>query len=408
VTTATDTVLDREGARRLATRSFAGRDVGNRLGLELEWHVYDPSDHTRRLTPDEVTGIVGAGGPLAPGVTTSVEPGGQVELNTPPLPTTDACRLATTAAAELRARLVTAGLEPVAVGTDPHRTPENLLDVPRYRAMAATFTARGGHGVQMMANTAAFQVNVDLGTDGERWRLVHEVGPVLVAAFANSPVGPGGARGWQSHRLANWWAVDPSRTRPVPHLRDPAEAWLRYALDANVLLIRRGDEAVPVLEPFPFERWMRDGHPLGPPTVDDFAYHLTTLFPPVRPRGYLELRFLDALELPHWLVAAGLVTGFLHDSVRRDVAAVVEPAAGRWIDAARLGLADEALARIADDVTELALTGLDRSGAGAEVLGAVRRWRDTELRARRSPASAVASRWERTGTVIPTPGVGDS
>jgi glutamate--cysteine ligase len=153
---------------------------------------------------------------------------------------------------------------------------------------------------------------------------------------------------------------------------------------------------------------MRDGHPLGPPTVDDFAYHLTTLFPPVRPRGYLELRFLDALELPHWLVAAGLVTGFLHDSVRRDVAAVVEPAAGRWIDAARLGLADEALARIADDVTELALTGLDRSGAGAEVLGAVRRWRDTELRARRSPASAVASRWERTGTVIPTPGVGDS
>lgn len=408
MTTATDTVLDREGARRLATRSFAGRDVGNRLGLELEWHVYDPSDHARRLTPDEVTGIVGAGGPLAPGVTTSVEPGGQVELNTPPLPTTDACRLATTAAAELRARLVAAGLEPVAVGTDPHRTPENLLDVPRYRAMAATFAARGGHGVQMMANTAAFQVNVDLGTDGERWRLVHEVGPVLVAAFANSPVGPGGAGGWQSHRLANWWAVDPSRTRPVPHLGDPAEAWLRYALDANVLLIRRGDEAVPVLEPFPFERWMQDGHPLGPPTVDDFAYHLTTLFPPVRPRGYLELRFLDALELPHWLVAAGLVAGFLHDSVRRDVTAVVEPAAGRWIDAARLGLADEALARIADDVTELALTGLDRSGAGADVIGAVRRWRDTELRARRSPASVVASRWERTGTVIPARGVGDS
>lgn len=401
MSTATETVLDTGIARQRASQALACRGTRHRIGLELEWHVYDPTDHTRRIAPAEVHDAVTRLGALAPGVTTSVEPGGQIELDTPPLPLTAGCRLAARAAEALHVRLDAAGLVGVAVGADPLRRPENLLDVPRYRAMATTFAARGDHGVAMMANTAAFQINIDLDADGERWRLVHQLGPVLVAAFANSPVGPRGGTGWQSHRLATWWAIDPSRTRPVDHVGDPGEAWLRYALDADVLLIRRDGDAVAVTESFSFQRWLHEGHPLGPPTVDDFDYHLSTLFPPVRPRGYLELRFLDALGHPHWLVAAALVAGLVDTHCVAAALAATEPAAGRWMDAARLGLGDESLASMAADVTDIALAGLVRGNAGPEILEAVRAWRDGELARGHAPASSVLDRWVSTGTVAP-------
>ena len=408
MSTATETVLDTGIARQRASQALACRGTRHRIGLELEWHVYDPTDHTRRIAPAEVHEAVTRLGALAPGVTTSVEPGGQIELDTPPLPLTACCRLAARAAEALHVRLDAAGLVGVAVGADPLRRPQNLLDVPRYRAMATTFAARGDHGVAMMANTAAFQINIDLDANGERWRLVHQLGPVLVAAFANSPVGPRGGTGWQSHRLATWWAIDPSRTRPVDHVGDPGEAWLRYALDADVLLIRRDGDAVAVTESFSFQRWLHEGHPLGPPTVDDFDYHLSTLFPPVRPRGYLELRFLDALGHPHWLVAAALVAGLVDTHCVAAALAATEPATGRWMDAARLGLADESLASMAADVTDIALAGLVRGNAGPEILEAVRAWRDGELARGHAPASSVRDRWVSTGTVAPGPEAGAS
>ena len=75
MSTATETALDAGIARQLAAQAFACQATGHRIGLELEWHVYDPNDHTRRLPPAEVHDVVTRLGPLAPGVTTSVEPG---------------------------------------------------------------------------------------------------------------------------------------------------------------------------------------------------------------------------------------------------------------------------------------------------------------------------------------------
>jgi glutamate--cysteine ligase len=108
------------------------------------------------------------------------------------------------------------------------------------------------------------------------------------------------------------------------------------------MLIRADcDHYEPVLGPLTFAAWMTGGHELGFPTLDDFAYHLTTLFPPVRPRGWLELRVIDSLPEPWWRVAVAVATAILDDPEVADVARLATAGtAGRWREAARFGLAD--------------------------------------------------------------------
>ena len=124
-----------------------------------------------------------------------------------------------------------------------------------------------------------------------------------------------------------------SRTRTASARRhDPrrrrARDWSRYVLDAPVMMIRVDDDAQrrPALEPHSFERWIADGHELGWPTLDDLAYHLTTLFPPVRPRGWLELRMIDALPEEWWPVAVAVTAALLDDPRRRRCAATATAA----------------------------------------------------------------------------------
>jgi glutamate--cysteine ligase len=180
--------------------------------------------------------------------------------------------------------------------------------------------------------------------------------------------------------------MDPSRTGPVhgpilgdgaaPAAGDPVEEWLRYALDARLMMIRATPERFVAVdgplgsEPFTFEAWMERGHELGWPTLDDFEYHLTTLFPPVRPRGWLELRMLDALPDPWWRVGAAVTTALLEDSDLGALAleAVSAPPQGtgvadHWRSAARHGLADPALRVAAQTIFPPALGALGRLGA---------------------------------------------
>jgi glutamate--cysteine ligase len=113
-----------------------------------------------------------------------------------------------------------------------------------------------------------------------------------------------------------------------------------------------------------FREWLTDGGP----DVTDLAYHLTTLFPPVRPQGWLELRMIDALPEPYWPVPIAVVTALIDDPVAADLAAeAAEPAADRWHAAARDGLSDPALARAARRCFAAALDALPRLGAAALV-----------------------------------------
>jgi glutamate--cysteine ligase len=166
--------------------------------------------------------------------------------------------------------------------------------------------------------------------------------------------------------MAAWLGIDPLRTGPVPDSPDPAAAWTEYALRAPLLCLR-GESAWHAPPGVSFADWLAGAIP-RPPTVADLELHLSTLFPPVRPRGYFEVRYLDAQHPDGWLAPVAVLAALFADESTVDrVRELCAPVAGRWLDAARLGLADRSLAAAARSVLDLALGRLDRTDLPADL-----------------------------------------
>jgi glutamate--cysteine ligase len=462
-----------------------------RIGAELEWLVRDARDPALPVPAERIAVAVEAFGASpglpsssSPGVLPSgalltTEPGGQLELSSLPADSLADCVRATAAdLAALRAAAADAGLELAGVGLDPFRPPRRVLHLPRYAAMEAFFDRGGPWGREMMCATASVQVCLDAGDDGDghsgyrwRWRLLHAIGPVLVAAFANSPLRGGRPTGWRSSRQQVWAHVDPGRTRPPhpPRLdgrrggeqdADPRAAWAAYALDAQVMCVRDDGSADWSAPPgLTLRDWVRgatadgaepdgaehggaepdggaptsgaptsgaptsgaptsgapgggapasgaldDGEPAGgapgsgglrlrAPTTEDLAYHLSTLFPPVRPRGHFELRMIDAQPGDGWVVPLAVTSALLSDARAGDAAM---SATGRlrvcgadgdlWLTAAKHGPADARLARASRDCFEAARDALVRQQAPAPVLAPVDAFIDRYVSKDRCPA----------------------
>ncbi|MGH3181285.1 MAG: glutamate-cysteine ligase family protein, partial [Streptosporangiaceae bacterium] len=185
-----------------------------RVGVELEWLVRDRRDPALPVQAEQVAATLAGFGhsddegypgqapqsvrhqspSLPSGASLTVEPGGQLELSSAPADTLGELLEATGSdLAALRDAAAAAGLELCGYGLDPLRPPRRLLDLPRYAAMEKFFDREGSWGRQMMCGTASVQVCLDSGDDSagqsgyrSRWRLLHAIGPVLVAAFANS------------------------------------------------------------------------------------------------------------------------------------------------------------------------------------------------------------------------------
>ncbi|MGH3253524.1 MAG: glutamate-cysteine ligase family protein, partial [Trebonia sp.] len=294
-----------------------------RFGVELEWLVRDTRDPALPVQAGRIGAAVSAFGAAVrgdpgqenwdngkrhlpelptserPGVFPSgalltTEPGGQLELSSQPADSLGELVRATSADLDaLRAELAASGLELAGIGLDPLRPPRRVLSLPRYAAMEAFFDADGPWGRQMMCATASVQVCLDAGDDSDghsgyrrRWRLVHAIGPVLVGAFANSPLRDGKPTGWVSSRQQVWTRMDPGRTRPPRMNGDPRAAWAAYALDALVMCVPNPDSADWTAPPgLTFRDWVRgapvngeapdgDGR-LRRPTADDLEYHLS-------------------------------------------------------------------------------------------------------------------------------------
>jgi glutamate--cysteine ligase len=256
-----------------------------RLGVE---HELVSSDHvTGAAVPIDRIREATKHGAYADHLT--FEPGGQVELNLPCVagPAALGRRLRADLTA-LRADLAGVGVRVHARAVDP-RPADNVplqLTSPRYVAMQRHFDSIGPAGRRMMRRTASTQLCLDWwpGAAGlEQWRLLNLAGPFLAAAFARS-TGP-------TSRLATWLAVDPSRTAFDDRLMrgdDPVAAYADFAGGAAVFVAGG---------------------------IDD---HLTTLFPPVRPRGrYLEVRFLDVQPVREVEPLANALSALLYDDTCR-------------------------------------------------------------------------------------------
>jgi glutamate--cysteine ligase len=355
-------------------------------GVELEWTVHHEDDPRRRLEASHLAAALGPHAPktlvrdspqvpLPSGSALTVEPGGQVEISS--LPQTSLSELFDVVTADhvfLAELLRDAGLVLGDRGIDQHRSPARVLDTPRYTAMEHVFEAIGPHGVTMMCCTAGLQVCLDVGephTAAARWAAVSALGPVLVAAFANSPTFDGRATGWASARMRAVLGTDPPRSRPSAIVEDPATDWARRVLDTPVLCVRGDGEQWHTPEGLTFADWVAGGLPT-PPTTDDLDYHISTMFPPVRPHGYLEVRYLDAQPGGGWVTPTALLAALMSD--QGTVETVLEaclPVGDRWLPAARDGLGDRAIAEAAASVLALGADLLPGMGLPSDLTAAI-------------------------------------
>lgn len=400
--------LVRDAGVRIADRAEAEGYVAKvcfktgppgRVGIELEWTTHHLDDPARPVDPGVLGSALGEHAPrsLVPdspqtplpyGGRVTLEPGGQVEISTDTSDSLAGLLDATMAdLQQLTGLLDRAGLALDGQGCDAHRRPGRILDTPRYATMERVFDRFGPYGRQWMCGTASVQVCLDAGLPervAPRWRALHAVGPALVAAFANSARSAGIDTGWASARMRACLAADPMRNGPPADDADPVAGWARRVLDTPLLCVRRDSswEAPPGVT---FADWIGGAITPGP-TYADLDYHLSTLFPPVRARGYFEVRYLDMQSGLDWVApVAVLVALFAREETVDAAAALAAPAAGRWVQAARHGLADPAIAAVAPRLLDLACAALDHTDlppATAEAVrdGVGRRLREGGLR----------------------------
>ncbi|MCE7003323.1 glutamate-cysteine ligase family protein [Kibdelosporangium philippinense] len=345
-------------------------------GVELEWTVHYADDPQRQLNAEVLRQALGDHAPrtlrsdspqisLPGGSPLTAEPGGQVEISAQPEDSLTTLYATVTAdTGYLTGLLAAHGLVLGTSAIDPYRTPQRILTVPRYAAMEKAFAPLGTDGITMMCSTAGFQVCVDAGERQDhaaRWTAAHVLGPPLSALFANSPQVLGRRTGWVSNRLRAVLGTDPVRTYPSDINGDPATNWARRVLETPLLCVRRDDGCWDAPPGVTFADWVIGRADLGrPATIADLEYHISTLFPPVRAHGYLEIRYIDAQEGDRWLAPAALLVALL--SKANEVIDICMPVADRWLTAARDGLRDPALARIAARVAELGIGELGSTG----------------------------------------------
>ncbi len=262
----------------------------------------------------------------------SLEPGGQLELSGAPLKTIHETEQ------ELRQHLSEVGgvaralgIGFLGLGFSPKWTLEELPLMPkeRYRIMLRYMPTRGRLGLDMMFRTATVQVNMDFGDEADmvqKLRVGLALQPVATALFANSPFTEGKPNGFQSYRAEVWRDTDPDRTGMLPFAFEDGmgfERYVDYALDVPMYFVYRDGRYIDVagasfrdflagrLEKLPGVR----------PTLDDWADHLTTLFPDVRLKRFLEMRGADSGPFTHLLALPALWAGLLYDRTALDGAA---------------------------------------------------------------------------------------
>ena len=258
----------------------------------------------------------------------TLEPGGQLELSGAVHRTLAGVRdeLASFLA-EIEEVSRPLGIAWLGIGLHPVARLEEIGWIPkkRYAIMREYLPRRGSRAHIMMKQTACIQVNLDYGSEADavdKLRTAMGLGPLITALYANSPLTEGRLNGLMTYRAWAWRDTDPDRCGLLPFVfRDGASFadYLDYALDVPMFFVMRGDEWRPA-HGLTFRKFIRKGFNGWSATLDDFELHLTTLFPEVRLKTYIEIRGADSGAPASCLALAALLKGILYDGASRRAA----------------------------------------------------------------------------------------
>ncbi|MCW5751665.1 MAG: glutamate--cysteine ligase [Alphaproteobacteria bacterium] len=265
------------------------------------------------------------------GQSISLEPGGQLELSGAPLETLhQTCHELNLHLAQVKLIGQELGVGFVGLGFHPKARREDIPWMPkgRYKIMRDYMPRRGRLGLDMMLRTCTVQVNLDFGDEADmvrKFRVSLALQPLATALFANSPFTEGRPNGFLSYRSHIWTDTDPDRSGMVPFVFEPGfgfERYVDYALDVPMYFVYREGRYIDASGQS-FRDFMAGRLPALPgerATMRDWADHLTTLFPEVRLKRYLEMRGADGG--PWWRLCAlpALFVGLLYDKGALDAA----------------------------------------------------------------------------------------
>lgn len=300
---------------------------------------------------------------LPDGSAVSFEPGGQIEISSSLHATASTLIDSLQRVARLLQReMEENGITLMARGVDPYN---DIASVPlqlqreRYLRMTEYFNSMGASGVRMMRQTAAVQINVERGSEPmARWRLLNALAPVLIALFANSRRYAGSNTDYASYRAQLWRTLDASRTGIAYSAKDPAQHYLSFALGAGALRSGSTGENSGYQS---FREWMQREDV----SFEEWEFHLSTLFPEVRPKAYFELRSADTIDA-EWVAAPIVfVTGLVYDaeSARAAGDLIGEPSSSLMETAGKYGLGDAHIKQLAGELIQLSLRGAKALGA---------------------------------------------
>lgn len=265
------------------------------------------------------------------GASISLEPGGQFELSGAPLKSIhDNCSEVGTHLIEIKAVADQLRVGFLGMGFNPKWARADIPVMPkgRYGIMRAYMPTRGDLGLDMMLRTSTVQVNLDFASEADmvrKFRLGLALQPIATALFANSPFTEGKPNGFHSLRSHIWTDTDPDRTGMLPFVFDDGfgfERYVDYALDVPMYFIYRDGKYRDVAGQS-FRAFMDGklpGFPGERPTFQDWEDHLTTIFPEVRLKTFLEMRGADGGPWGRICALPALWVGLLYDDQACDEA----------------------------------------------------------------------------------------
>ena len=265
------------------------------------------------------------------GANVSLEPGGQLELSGAPLETIhETCDEVNSHLKEVKHIADKIGAGFIGLGAAPIWTHEQMPLMPkgRYKLMDRYMGNVGTHGTQMMRRTCTVQVNLDFGSEADmvqKFRVALALQPVATALFANSPFFDGRENNHKSWRSRIWRNLDDARTGMLPFVFEDGmgfERYAQYALDVPMYFVYRDGKYIDALG-MSFRDFMKGELPALPgeiPLESDWADHLTTCFPEVRIKKFMEMRGADGGPWRRLCALPAFWVGLLYDQTSLDAA----------------------------------------------------------------------------------------